>query len=176
MKINEFIKLIQEQHTMDAIKIKRYISTAEKIRLAKAVMDFSVEYDSGFIKFDSLKKQLAFTFSVIEAHTDLRFAENWAEKMQEYDALCEAELLDVIIDGFGKDYVASLDVLDMMCTDMLADNSIEASVAKLAQSISESIEMLAGSVADKIEDLDVEKIIPKDLDLNTLQRFLSKLK
>ena len=178
MTINAFIKTIKETEipVAELIATKKYISSAEKIRVAKAVADFSVEYDRGFVKFDSYAKHLSFIFNVIEAHTDLRFADDWADKMQEYDALCENELLDAIIDTFRKDYESSLEVLDMMCNDMLADNSIEASVAKLAQSISENLDVLAGTLSDKIEKVNIEKIIPKNLDLNKLQEFLRKIK
>lgn len=178
MTIREFIETIKETGIPVAglIATKRYIPSAEKIRIAKAVIDFSVEYDRGFVKFDSFAKHLSFIFNVIEAHTDLRFADDWAERMQEYDALCENELLDVIIDTFRRDYEASLEVLDMMCDDMLVDNSIEASVAKLSQSASENLDVLVGSLSDKLDKLDIEKIIPKNLDLNKLQEFLRKFK
>jgi hypothetical protein len=178
MTIKEFIKTIKETEisVAELIATKRYISSAEKIRIAKTVIDFSVEYDRGFIKFDSFAKHLSFIFNVIEAHTDLKFADDWAERMQEYDALCENDLLDAIIGIFRKDYETSLEVLDMMCKDMLVDNSIEASVAKVSQSIAENLDVLVGALSDKLENIDIEKIIPKNLDLNKLQGLLSKFK
>ena len=177
MTIREFVKKIQKGATSsELISVKRYISSAEKICIANEVMDLSVEYDRGLIKFDSYKKHLAFLFAAIEAHTDLRFADDWSEKICEYDLLCENDLLDAIIGTFEKDYHASREVLDMMCADMLAENSLEASIAKLAQSASENLDVFVGALADKLEDLDIEKIIPKDLDLNKLQGFLSNFK
>lgn len=180
MKINEFIKEVQENKTTvaisDLITTKKYISSAEKVRLAKDVLDFSVEYDSGFIRFDSYKKHLLFLFSAIETHTELHFADSWIDKMQEYDALCENELIDAIIDTFRKDYEASLEVLDMICGDMIASNSIEASMAKLAMSVSENLDVFVGTLADKLKNFNIEKIIPKDLDLNKLQKLLDKIK
>ena len=182
MKINELIDVYKAKEIINAEHLKTicgahiYITSTEKIRIAKEVIDTSVEYDRGFIKFDSYKKHLAFTFGVIEAHTDLRFADDWADKIQEYDALCESELLDVIIYTFKKDYDASLEVLNMMCDDLLVDNSIEASVAKLAQSMSENLDVFVGALSDKLEKFDIEKIIPKDLDLDKLKRLLNKIK
>lgn len=165
-----------ETNILDLLSVKKYISSEAKIRLAKDVLDFSVEYDRGFIKFDNYAKHLAFTFGVVEAHTDLRFADDWTERMQEYDMLCENDLLDAVIDAFRKDYEVSLEVLDMMRADMLADNSIEASVARLSQSVSENLDIFVGTLSDKIEELDIEKIIPKDLDLNKLMGLLGKIK
>lgn len=178
MKILEFVKQMQD-NTMpmaELIAVKKYVSSADKIRLAKSVMDASVEYDRGFIKFDSYKKHLSFLFGVIEAHTDLRFTDDWADKMQEFDTLCENALLDAIIDTFRKDYETSLEILNMMCNDMLTDNSIEASMAKVSQSIAENLDVFIGALSDKLKDFDIEKIIPKNLDLNKLQGLLNKIK
>jgi hypothetical protein len=178
MDIKTFVETIQKDNaaTMELVATKKYIASTEKVRVAKEVMDFSIEHDRGFVKFDNYKKHLAFIFGVIEAHTDLRFADDWSDKMQEYDMLCENDLLDEIIDTFRKDYEDSLDVLDMMCEDMLADNAIEASIARLATSIAENLDVFVGALADKLEELDIEKIIPKDLDLNKLMRLLNKVK
>ena len=183
MEIKEFVEAYKAKkfmNTKDDIKkeleVIEYLSSADKIRLVKEVIDFSVEYDRGFIKFDSYKKYLSFLFAMVEAHTDLRFSDNWDDKIQEYDELCESELLDAIIDAFRKDYEKSLGMLNMMCGDILADNSIEASVAKVAQSISENLDILTTTLTDKIESVDIEKIIPKDLDLDKLTGLLSKFK
>lgn len=178
ISVQDFIKAMQgDKATIsELISVKKYISSMEKVRIAKEVLDVSMEYDRGFIKFHSYKKHLAFIFGVIEAHTNLCFADNWGDKMQEYDALCESDLLDAVICLFKTDYDASLMVLNMMCDDMLADNSIEASVAKLMQSVSENLDVLVGALSDKFENLDIEKIIPKDLDLNKLQGLLNNFK
>ena len=178
MKIKEFVKALEnsENTVSKLVAAKKYIPSAEKVRIAKEAIDVSVEYDRGFAKFDSYKRHLAFLLNMIEAHTDLQFADNWDDKIQEYDMLCENELIDVIVGMFRRDYDESSDMLYMMCDDMLADNSIEASVAKLAQSISENLDVFVGALSDKLENIDIEKIIPKDLDLNKLQRILNKFK
>jgi hypothetical protein len=64
----------------------------------------------------------------------------------------------------------------MKCDDLLAENSIEASVAKVATSISENLDVFAGTLSDKLSEIDLKKIIPEDLDLNKLQRLLNKFK
>lgn len=177
MTIQEFIKKLQTgEITADLICTKTYISYLDKKRIAEEVINLSVEYDHGFIQFDSYKKYISFIFAVIEAHTNLCFADNWDDKIQEYDALCENELLDVIIDTFRKDYECSFDILDMMCDDLLKNNSVEASVAKLVNSISENLDVFIGALSDRLGDFDVEKIIPKDLDLDKLQELLNNFK
>ena len=178
MTIKEFVEAYKANETniLNLISVKRYVSTEDKIRSAKNIMDFSADYERGFVHFNNMKKYFAFIFDVIESHTDLRFADEWKDKMHEYDLLCEHDLLDEVIGVFESDYHASKEVLDMMCDDMTAENSLEASVAKIAQSVSENLDVLAGALADKLGDLNVEKIIPKDLDLDKLKGFLSNFK
>lgn len=178
MKIKEFVEQMKEDNVdiSTLISVKKYISFDDKIRMAKEIMDFCVDYERGFIKPDSIKKHLTFNFSVIEMHTDLRFAEDWDSKVQEYDLLCENELFDAIINTFQRDYYASRDVLNMVCTDMISESSLEASMAKLTRGVIENLDIFVGAVADKLEEIDIEKIIPKDLDLNKLTRLLNNFK
>ena len=68
--------------------MKKCISTPEKLLVVKEAMDASVEFDRGYIGFDSYKKYLAFIFAAIEAHTNLEFADTWDDRVAEYDALC----------------------------------------------------------------------------------------
>ena len=178
MKIREFIEKMKENGAdiSRTISAKMYIPVSDKMLMTKGILDECIDYERGFIKFDSIKKHLMFTFSVIEAHTELRFSNNFDEKVNEYDLLCENDLLDMIINTFKRDYDESRCILDMMCLDMLSESSIEASVAKVAQSVVENLDVFIGTLADKIEDLDVEKIIPKDLDLDKLQELLNRFK
>lgn len=180
MKIKEFIDAVQniniETDVANLISVKKYITSASKVKLANAVIDLSAEYDRGFVKFNSYKRHLAFIFAAIEAHTNIKFADKWEDKIQEYDALCENGLIDVVISTFKTDYDVSREVLDMMCADMLAENSLEISIAKLAQSASENLDVFVGALADKLGELDIEKIIPEGLDLDKLQGLLNNFK
>lgn len=177
MKVNEFIKEFKNTTNIEEIiEVKKHISTPEKLRIAKEAMDASVEFDRGYISFDSHKKYLAFVFATIEAHTNLEFTREWYERVAEYDALCENELIGHIIAGFQHSYETCLSVLNMKCDDLLVDNSVEASIAKIAASISENLDVFIGALSDKLSEIDLKKIIPEDLDLNKLQRLLNKFK
>ena len=178
MKIAEFCEAYKanEINLLDLISVKKYISIEDKIQMAKNIIDFAVEYERGFVYLNNMKKHFAFIFNVIEAHTDLKFEDGWTDKMHEYDILCENNLLDVIVSAFSNDYIASKEILDIMCEDVVAKNSIEASIAKLTQSVSENLDVFVGALADKLEDLDIEKIIPNDLDLDKLKGLLNNFK
>lgn len=179
MTIKKLLELYEQpkiENVKDIISIKTYISTPEKLRIADEIIDASVEYDRGYVKFDTHKKYLASIFAFIEAHTDLEFAADWDERVSEYDALCKAGLIGRIITEFQHSYETCLSVLAMKCDDLLVENSIEASVAKVAQSIIENLDVFAGTLSDKLSEIDLKKIIPEELDLNKLQKLLNKIK
>ena len=67
-------------------------------------------------------------------------------------------------------------VLQMKYDDLLASNSVEASMARVATSISENLDVIIGLLSDKLSEVDLKKIIPEDLDLNKLQKLLNKFK
>ena len=178
MTIREFIELYEKEdkYLNEIISIKRYLSTHDKLRLAESVIEESAEYDRFYVKFDTYKKYLAFVFSVIEAHTDLKFSVSWDEKIAEYDVLCEKQLLNYIISNFKDSYEECWSVLNMKCSDLLADNSVEANIAKIAQSVTENLDVFTGTLSDKLAEIDLKKIIPENMDLNKLQWFLDKFK
>ena len=179
MKITELLELHEQGKTenlKELISIKTYMPVPEKLRIADVVIDASAEYDRGYIKFDTYKKYLAFVFATIEAHTALEFAMGWDERIAEYDVLCEKGLFKHIIEGFQDSYDDCWFVLNMKCNDLLADNSVEANMAKIAQSVIENLDVFAGTLSDKLAEIDLKKIIPEDLDLNKLQKFLNRLK
>lgn len=179
MKVSELLEVYKQpkiENLKDIISIKTYISTPEKLHIAENIINASVAYDRGYVKFDTYKKYLTSVFALIEAHTDLEFSVDWDERVAEYDALCESGLLGKIIAEFQHSYEICWSVLNMKCDDMLVDNSVEANIAKIAQSVVENLDVFAGTLSDKLAEVDLKKIIPEDLDLNKLQKFLNKLK
>ena len=179
MKIAELLKLHKEdkiENLKELISTKTYISTPEKLRVTENIIDASAEYDRGYVKFDTYKKHLVSVFALIEAHTNLEFSVDWDERVSEYDALCEYDLIGRIIAGFQHSYETCLSVLSMKCDDILADNSVEANIAKIAQSLVENLDVFAGTLSDKLAEIDLKKIIPEDMDLNRLQKLLNTLK
>ncbi len=176
--VREFIEQFENGKTplADLMTIKTYMSVPEKLRIAEIVIDSSAEYDRGYVKFDTYKKYLAFIFAVIEAHTELEFAADWDTRIAEYDALCKKGLFNHIIECFQDSYDDCWLVLNMKCNDLLANNSVEANMAKIAQSVIENLDVIIGTLSDKLAEIDLKKIIPEDLDLNKLQKLLNKFK
>ena len=96
MTIREFIEIAgkEKNKKMSVIlETKKYLPIAEKRVLAQQVIDACTEEQDGIIIIDSVTKYIIFTMTVIGAYTNLEF-----ETLDDYDALCEADLLNSVIE------------------------------------------------------------------------------
>ena len=105
---------------------------------------------------------------MIVSHTILEYLD------EDYDALCAAEydgvrLLDAIMACFHVDARECSTILDLMVEDYKREMSLESSIAKFLSGLST---MLAG-VADKFESMDLQSMLPDNLDMDKLSSFLT---
>ena len=168
MKINEFISEYNKNKKNAAFNVaklinaKTYIPVLRKRQLAELVYQNSISYENGLVKVDSLTKYLIFSMVIISEYTDLEFTvdENGsatAEAIAEYDALCEAGLVDVVIGCFAADYARANEILNYVFKDNLAvTNTVEAVVGNLVENVKNSLDGIAESLKNKIDDFDMD--------------------
>ena len=147
MKINEFISEYNKNKKQAAFNVaklinaKTYVPVLRKRQLAELVYQNSISYENGLVKVDSLTKYLIFSMVIISEYTDLEFTvdENGkatAEAIAEYDSLCEAGLIDVVISCFAADYARANEILNYVFKDNLAvTNTVEAVIGSLSEQI-----------------------------------------
>lgn len=156
MKVNELITMAKNDNNgvMNLSKVlstKKYIPVMRKYEIAQLVFAASVKVNNGLIEVDSLKKYLNFTALMLAEYTNLELDDFVAD----YDALCEAGLIDTIIGTFEEDYNRSLSVLNNLFSDEIANhNTIESVLAELSQNIADSIDSVAESMKEKIESFE----------------------
>lgn len=172
MKINEFIeKNFNTQEEFEAILARKYIPIQEKRMIARDILDRCIDDTDGFITFDEIDKSIYFVTHALSAYYDLEFSSDYEELVIEYDALCECKyknehpMLEVLTILIGDDLKKLKKVVDKEQTAILSRNSVEAQVAKVANSLAEAI-----------NNFDVSKIIPAGTDLNKMMETLNKLK
>lgn len=168
MKINEFIeeyKKNSKNPTFNVAKLlnaKTYVPVLRKRQLAELVYQNSISVENGLVKVDSLTKYLIFSMLMISEYTDLEFTvdENGsatAEAIAEYDALCEAGLVDVVIGCFATDYARANEILNYVFKDNLAvTNTVESVVGGLVESVKGNLDTIAESLKNKIDDFDMD--------------------
>ena len=168
MKINTFIEDYKKNSKSPAFNVakllntKTYVPVLRKRQLAELVYQNSISVENGIVKVDSLTKYLIFSMLMISEYTDLEFTvdENGsatAEAIAEYDALCEAGLVDVVIGCFGTDYARANEILNYVFKDNLSvTNTVEAVVGCLVENVNAYLEGIAETLKNKIEDFDMD--------------------
>ncbi len=161
MLVKEFIEKVNSDkngvlNIQKTLEVKKYIPVMRKYEIAQLVFAASAKYNNGLIEIDSLKKYLNFTALMLSEYTNLEFSSKEdGGFIEDYDALCEAGLLDRIIACFEEDYNRSLSVLNNLFADEISNhNTIESILAELGQNIADSIDSVAESMKEKIESFD----------------------
>ena len=184
MKVNEFISEYNKNKKNAAfnvakfINVKTYVPVLRKRQLAELVYQNSISYENGLVKVDSLTKYLIFSMLMISEYTDLEFTvdENGsatAEAIAEYDALCEAGLIDIVIGCFAADYARANEILNYVFKDNLSvTNTVEAVVGSLSAQIGDSLDDLVMSLKNKIDNFDMDL---SRQDMTAVQNVLSLL-
>lgn len=154
MTIKNFIETVgkEKNKKMNTIlETKKYLPIEEKRRIAQQVLDACTEDRDGVIFVDSMTKYLIFTMTVIASYTNLEF-----ETLDDYDALCEADLLNPVIETFAAEYTRVNDVLNMMLADMMQFNAVEMSVMKVLNKVNDGLGVIVEALANKIEEMDFD--------------------
>ena len=98
-------KLLKPEQTQVFLKreleVKEYLGIKDKKALVNDVVNECILYDDGVFKFDEIEKYMVFTMRTIAAYTNLELSDDIEE---DYDALCEAKLLNSVIETFNGEY------------------------------------------------------------------------
>ena len=184
MKINQFIedyKKNSKNPTFNVAKLlnaKTYVPVLRKRQLAELIYQNSISVENGLVKVDSLTKYLIFSMLMISEYTDLEFTVDekgsaTAEAIAEYDALCEAGLVDVVIGCFATDYARANEILNYVFKDNLAvTNTVEAVVGNLVESVKKSLDNISESLKNKIENFDIDL---SDVDMSQFENVINLL-
>lgn len=166
-----------EDFIREQLKIKAYVPFAEKRELCKTVLDASCARNGSIVEVDSVSRYILFTIAVISKYTELEFSSGKDEEfdsIDEYDMLCQNDLLNPILDVIGEEYTTCNNILNMMMADINANNNNVAAV------LNKSAQKLLG-IVDELKDVFSEKVKELNLDLSQIdidkyKGFLEKLK
>jgi hypothetical protein len=175
MKILELVKEFKDKRIMNTkinehavsdylkntLEIKDYVPFAEKRELCANVLNACNQKTSnGLVKVDSVSRYIVFTLSVISKYTNLEFSsgeDSEFDSLDEYDMLCQAGLLNPILEVIGDEYATCNNILNMMMDDIVANNNtVENVVANVLGKVGKSVDGLIDVLADKVEDLELD--------------------
>lgn len=169
---NKMLKGAQlEELVSKKIETKKYLSIKEKKGLVESIINECILFHDGVFKFDDVEKYICFTMRVIEAYTNLKLSNDMED---DYDLLCQNDLLEVVVDTFKKEYEEVNILLQMKCEYYLSNNSIEAQVGKFLADLLDRVDAFANMASSKISDFDISKLPVSKEDLDKLLKFLNK--
>lgn len=168
MKVNEFVQkasakgympiTVNEQN--DKLKkdlnIKSYLGIKEKKVLIDDIVNDTIIYENGLMKFNGIDQFVVFNMKCIEAYTDLELGEDIEE---DYDALCKSGLLNKILRTFEEEYNSVLSLLQMQCDYILMDNSVTANINVLLTAATAAINKLGDSASDIFKGINPEDVM-----------------
>lgn len=175
MKIVEFIenfktrnimntKLVPDavqQYVKQELEIKDYIPFAEKRELCANVLNAcNAKTSNGLVKIDSVSRYLVFTLSIISKYSNLEFSsgkDGEFDSLDEYDMLCQTNLLNPILEVISDEYATCNNLLNMMMEDIIANNNtVESVVAHLLGKLGMSVDNLIDVLAEKVESFELD--------------------
>jgi hypothetical protein len=170
MKVNELLMNIhnKEFNLERALEVKTYLPIEAKKTIAQGIIYECVDETDGIFKIDSVQRYLSYVKYMITMHTNLEYADD------DYDVLCSTEcngvsLLNAIMDCFGDDAKECSRILNLVTDDYMQERSLESSVAKFLNGLSSTV----ASFAQKVGDLDLQSMIPDNMDMDKLNTFLN---
>lgn len=183
MKVKEFIdfmnsdknKMMKPAQLVEvaakALETKKYVGIKEKKELVAEIISDSLIYEDGIVKFDEIGKYVCFTMKTIKKYTNIDLSVDIEE---DYDMLCEAGLLNIVIKTFNGEYENVKLLLQMQSDYVLSDNNVESILSKFLNKTANKISDFSDKIVKKLEGFDVDKIMPNLEGLSNLGD-LSKL-
>lgn len=155
------------------LEVKEYMSIKQKKELVEDIVNTCIMYDDGVFKFDDIEKYITFTMRTIATYTNLELSDDMEA---DYDLLCEAKLLDSVINTFKKEYDEVNVLLQMKCDYVLSSNTIEAQLGRFLDGVSEKLDGLVSVLSDKMGNFDINNLPFSGEDLQKLMKFIDMQK
>jgi hypothetical protein len=169
MKLQELLTNIknEEFNIEQSLEIKKYLPMEVKKTIAQAIIYDCTDEEEGAFTVDSVQRYMSYVRYMISTHTNLEYTDN------DYDVLCSTEyenstLLNAIMDCFGEDAKECSRILNLMMDDLMQKMSVEFSIAKFLNGLNEVVR----GFSKKIDDIDLQSIIPNNVDMSKLGAFL----
>ena len=177
MKINEFIEMNKKANAnvnMNKHLKTKYLPFKEKRALIDSVIEQCAFVEDGLIVIDEFDKYITFTLEIIKAYTSLEFDEDFNIAVQEYDALCEANLLNKIIESFEGEYNTVMNMLNVKTDEVLKQNTIEYHAVKFLSGLNDKLDVLMPMFEKAASSWDFEGLGIDVSDIKSLMNFVNK--
>ena len=174
MKVPELLMSIHNKdfNLEKRLEVKKYLPIELKKTIAQSIIYECTTHQNGVVQVDSVQRYMAYVRHMITAHTNLVYTD------EDYDVLCyteygESTLLNEIVACFENDANECNRILDMMMDDYLDNNSAANQIVVVANMLFGSVSNVLTKIIEKVDELDVNKMLPEGFDMNMLSSFLN---
>ena len=177
MTITEFIEMNKKANAnvnMSKHLKTKYLPFKEKRALVDSVINQCILVDDGMVVIDEFDKYIAFTVAVISAYTAIEFDADFDIAISEYDMLCEANLLNKIIEVFEGEYNTVLNMLNIKTEEVLKQNTIEYQVVKFLNGLNEKLDTIMPMLEESASSWNFANLGIGESDINSLMKFINK--
>lgn len=159
---------------MKMLDVKKYIPFTEKRELCEKILNAACKRNGSIVEVDSVSRYILFTIGMLTKYTNLEFGnDDDLDSVDEYDMLCQNDLLNPILDVIGAEYTTCNNILNMMMADINANNNNSAAVFnKSAQKLLDIISGLVDTLVEKAESLNSDL---SQIDIDKYTGLLEKL-
>ena len=176
MKVQELIMNIKNNdfNLERGLQVKKYLPIEVKKTIAQGIIYDCTAEENGVVKVDSVERYLSYVKYMITMHTNLEYTD------EDYDTLCSTEyrdgtLLNSIVKTFEPDANECNRILGMMMDDYLDNNASENRIVVAVSEFVNTLSSIAKYIGDKVNDINIDKILPED-DMEKLKQFLNDYK
>lgn len=176
MKVKELLANIHNKNfnLEKSLQVKKYLPIEVKKTIAQGVIYDCTNEEDGVIKVDSVARYLSYVKYMITMHTNLEYTD------EDYDVLCSTEygettLLNDIMETFKSDANECNRILGLMMDDYLENNATENQIIVAINKFLSGLAGIAKSIEEKVDNMNIDEILPDDFDINKLNDFLNKL-
>jgi hypothetical protein len=163
-------------YIMKTLEVKTYLPFAKKRDICARVLKVcNTMTDMGLVKVDSVSRYITFTVALLSAYTNLEFSsgEDGIDSIDEYDMLCENDLLNPILEVIGGEYTACNNMLNMMMDDMMTNyNTVENVVVHVSNHLLAIVNRFADVLSQKVNSLNFDL---SQIDIEQYKGLVEKL-
>lgn len=153
------------------LEVKEYLSIKQKKELVNSIVNECVLFEDGIYKFDEIDKYICFTMRTIAAYTNIELSDDIEV---DYDMLCEAKLLNPVVETFGGEYENVKVLLQMRCDYILSGNNIEAQVGKFLTELFDKMNGLVDVATNKVESFKISDLPINKETISALMGLINK--
>lgn len=182
MRVQELLAFVEKNRTKmlkteqlqerlkKTLEVKKYIGIKDKKQLVDDIVNACIIYEDGVFKFNDIDKYIIFTMMTIEAYTNIELSDDIEN---DYDLLCQADLLNAVIATFNGEYENVRLLLQMKCEYILSGNNIEVQFGKFLNGLLGKIDSITNVLFDKVGDFDINNLPIDTDDLRKLMSFVN---